>query len=129
MRSPKAPTRSALSNTSANLRYLILPAVLGILGLRFAFRKEYLAKSLALTFAKIVLGYLIALAFVLLFEPSAASRAVILLSSCLPPSFLTLIFAQERKLDAGFLATFLPVSALVSFTVLYATFQLLPGLL
>ncbi|HEY4353098.1 MAG TPA: AEC family transporter [Paraburkholderia sp.] len=109
--------------------YLILPAVLGILGLRFTFRKEYLAMSLALTFAKIVLGYLIALAFVLLFEPSAAARAVILLSSCLPPSFLTLIFAQERKLDSGFLATFLPVSALVSFTVLYATFQLFPGLL
>jgi hypothetical protein len=47
----------------------------------------------------------------------------------LPPSFLTLIFAQERKLDSGFLATFLPVSALVSFAVLYATFQLFPGLL
>jgi predicted permease len=109
--------------------YLILPAVLAILGLRFTFRKEYLAMSLVLTFAKIVLGYLIALAFVLLFEPSASSRAVILLSSCLPPSFLTLIFAQERKLDTGFLATFLPVSALISFTVLYATFQLFPSLL
>ncbi len=120
------------SNINAVLNaagYLILPAVLAILGLRFTFRKEYLAMSLALTVAKIAIGYLLAMAFVLVFEPSASSRAVILLSSCLPPSFLTLIFAQERKLDTGFLATFLPVSALVSFATLYAMFELFPSLL
>jgi predicted permease len=120
------PDISTLLNAAG---YLILPAVLAILGLRFTFRKEYLVTSIAVTFVKIAIGYALAMVFVLLFEPSPASRGVILLSSCLPPSFLTLIFAEEQQLDSGFLATFLPVSALVSFMVLYATFEAFPFLL
>ncbi len=75
-----------------------------------------------------MIGYLLAMAFVLVFEPSASSRAVILLSSCLAASFLTLIFAEEQRLDSRFLATFLPVSALVSFVWLYGVFEVFPSL-
>jgi predicted permease len=109
--------------------YLILPAVMTILGLRFTFHLRYLKFSVIATAAKIVLGYLIALALVQLFEPAESAKAVILLGSCLPPSFLTLIFSEEQNLDSEFLSTFLPISALVSFTVLHFGFSMFPSLL
>ncbi len=109
--------------------YLMLPAVMTILGFRFALSAKYLKISVVLTLAKIVVGYLLAWAFVQFFHPSAETRAIILLSSCLPPSFLTLVFAEEQHLDSEFLSTFLPVSSILSFGLLYGAFTMFPGLL
>jgi predicted permease len=109
--------------------YLILPAVMAILGLRFTFHLHHLRFSLLVTGAKIVLGYVMAFAIVQLFHPSEAIKTVILLSSCLPPSFLTLIFSEEQNLDSELLSTLLPISALVGFTVLYGLFSFFPSLL
>lgn len=109
--------------------YLMLPAVMTILGFRFALNAKYFKISLVITLAKIVVGYLLALAFVCLFHPSPEARAIILLSSCLPPSFLTLVFAEEQRLDSEFLSTFLPISGILSFGLLYGAFTMFPGLL
>ena len=109
--------------------YLMLPAVMTILGFRFALNAKYLKISVVMTLAKIVVGYLLALAFVSLFHPSPEARAIILLSSCLPPSFLTLVFAEEQRLDSEFLSTFLPISAILSFGLLYGAFTMFPRLL
>ncbi|MBY4753486.1 AEC family transporter [Burkholderia dolosa] len=115
--------------TLGAVSYLILPAVMTILGFRFAFNVRYLKISIVLTFAKIVVGYVLGALFVHLFEPSARASSIILLSACLPPSFLTLVFAEDQRLDSEFLATFLPVSAIIAFAVLYAGFRMFPALL
>lgn len=110
---------SGVSTVFYNIGYLILPAVMFILGYRFKFSKQYVLPSCLLMAFKMLVGYVVALSFVLLLHLTDVPRAVIILCACLPPSFLVILFAEEQNLEKDFLSTFLPISAVIGFCFLY----------
>ncbi len=113
-----------LSEGLNGVGYLILPAVMFVLGYRFIYFPKHVLPSIVTLFVKMLVGYGIAFAFVSLFDVSGYAKMVILISACLPPSFLVIIFAEEQGLDKDFLVTFLPIAGFVSFFALYFIFSL-----
>lgn len=104
--------------------YLILPAVMFILGYRFVYFPNHLFSSAVTLLVKMSAGFLIALGFVYFFHIGGDEKMVILLSASLPPSFLVIVFAEEQGLEKEFLVTFLPVAATISFFALYFAYSL-----
>ena len=102
--------------------YLILPAVMFILGYRFVYSSQHVMPAIIFTIIKLSIGVLLGITFIYFFNvDDYGTKVVILLSSALPPSFLILVFAEEQNLDSELLAAYLPVSSLISFVVVLAT--------
>lgn len=75
--------------------------------------------SIVALMAKMLVGFCIGLATVSLFHMSGYPKMMVLLESSLPPSFLTLVFAEEQGLAEEFLLTFLPMVGMMGFLILY----------
>ncbi|MBY0379401.1 MAG: AEC family transporter [Burkholderiales bacterium] len=105
--------------------YLILPAVMFILGYRFVYSSQHVLFAIMFTVIKLLIGILLGLSFIYFFNVhDYGTKIVILLSSALPPSFLTLVFAEEQNLNSELLAAYLPISSLISFVVILTTVSL-----
>lgn len=113
----------AISNILNSIGYLILPAVMFVLGYRFVYFPHHLFSSVMTTLIKMLAGFLIAWGFVSFFHIGGYEKMVILLSASLPPSFLVIVFAEEQGLAKDFLVTFLPIAAIVSFFLLYFAYS------
>jgi len=111
------------SVTLGSIGYLILPAVMFILGYRFNYFPHHFFSSLVTLIVKMTIGFCIGLALVSLFHMSGYAKMVVLLGSSLPPSFLTLVFAEEQGLAEEFLVTFLPMAGMMSFLILYFAYS------
>ncbi|NJL45758.1 MAG: hypothetical protein HC922_08635 [Leptolyngbyaceae cyanobacterium SM2_3_12] len=87
-----------------------LPLVLLLLGLEFQMQMASVGFYSLLALAKIGcglgLGWLVASAFGL----TGAELAAVLLGAALPPSLLTLLFAQENQLDTGFTISLISIA-------------------
>ncbi|MBD0268529.1 MAG: AEC family transporter [Cyanobacteria bacterium Co-bin8] len=92
--------------------------VLLLLGLEFQINISALGLCLLLAVIKmgcgLGLGWLVAGAFGL----DGVERAAVLVGSTLPPSLLTLLFAQENHLDTGFAVSLISVAIPLSLVVL-----------
>lgn len=109
---------AAASLTLGSVGYLILSAVMFILGYRFNYFPHHFFSSLITLVAKMAIRFCISLAFISFFHMSGYPKMVVLLGSSLPPSFLTLVFAEE------FLVTFLPMAGMMSFLILYFVYSI-----
>lgn len=106
-----------------SLGYLILPAVMFILGYRFNYFPHHFFSSLITLVVKMTIGFCLGLALVSLFHMSGYPKMVVLLGASLPPSFLTLVFAEEQGLAEEFLVTFLPMAGMMGFLILYFAYS------
>ncbi|MEI6416838.1 MAG: AEC family transporter [Verrucomicrobiota bacterium] len=119
---------STASMALSSIGYLILPAVMFILGYRFNYFPQHFFSSLITLVVKMTIGFCLGLALVSLFHMSGYPKMVVLLGASLPPSFLTLVFAEEQGLAEEFLVTFLPMAGMMSFLILcfaYSTFGMI----
>lgn len=112
-----------ISDILNSIGYLILPAVMFILGYRFIFSPHHIIPSLVTLFIKMAAGFLIAWFLISFFHMEGYEKVVMLLGASLPPSLLVIIFAEEQGLSKDFIVTFLPLAAIISFFVLYFVFS------
>ena len=100
--------------------YLILPLVMFVLGIHFEISKKLIGLSLLFIIVKMLCGFILAYGFIELFHiTNFGYRVVIILSSCLPPSFLVIVFANEKKLNTVLISNLVPISSFFSFIVIY----------
>ena len=87
-----------------------------MLGLTVQFERSYLKLSSTTILLKTSIGLLLGWAAALLFGLDGVERAAVIVAAALPPSMITLIFAEENDLDtryvANLLSTALPVAIL-----------------
>ena len=112
-----------LSNILNSIGYLILSAVMFVLGCRFFCFPHHLFPSVMTTLIKMLSGFLIAWDFISFFHVGGYKKMAILFNASLPPSFLVIVFAEEQCLAKKFLVTFLPIAAIVSFFLLYFAYS------
>jgi|GEM_PF-1942120 len=114
---------TTISVTLGSVGYLILPAVMFLLGYRFNYFPHHFFPSLITLVVKMAIGFCIGLTLVSLFHMNGYAKMVVLLGSSLPPSFLTLVFAEEQGLAEEFLVTFLPTAGMMGFLILYFAYS------
>lgn len=84
--------------------------VLLLLGMEFQVELSSVGRYLLLALAKIICGLLLGWAATHAFGLQGVEQAAVLAGSALPPSMLTLLFAQENHLDTRFVISFISVA-------------------
>ncbi|TVQ06261.1 MAG: hypothetical protein EA368_17465 [Leptolyngbya sp. DLM2.Bin27] len=99
--------------------------VLLLLGIEFRVQSGGLGLVVGVALVKIGCGLALGWLAVTVFDLEGVERAAVVVGSALPPSLLTLLFAQENDLDTGFAISLISVAVPLYLLVMSG---LLPGL-